>query len=135
MYTNAHLFGINWNVKYLTGVVIPSTPQGMYPPPEGQFAVVASIIAGSGLDYRRAEAIVYQLLHSQAQIFSISVQSSFQSGTYRSTVEYCDVTASHAAATRFTDAVIEVCFDTPLSQQFSEYRLQGHSAEGKYASE
>lgn len=109
VYTNAHLFGVDWDVRYVAGMTISDTRRGGRVSSEGQLTVVASIASSSGLDDHRAKAIVHQLLHSQAQIFCILEQSSFQSGTYRSTVEYCDVTAAYAAAARFTDAVIEVC--------------------------
>lgn len=98
VHTNVRMFGVGWDVKYVKD-----------PKPEGQLIVIASIVAGATLDHRRAEMIVYQLLHSQAQIFCIQVQATFQNGTFRATVEYCDVAAAHAAATRFTDTVIEVC--------------------------
>lgn len=109
MYTNAHLFGVDWEVRYVAGMTMSDIQRGGSFSSEGQITVVASITPGSDIDDRRAGGIVHQLLHSQAQVFCILEQSSFQSGTYRSTVEYCDVTAAYAAAARFTDALVEVC--------------------------
>lgn len=116
VYTSAHLFGVDWDVRYVAGMTISDTHRGGDPSSEGQLAVVASITPSSELDGHRAEAIVHQLLHSQAQVFCILEQSSFQSGTYRSTVEYCDVTAAYAAAARLADAVVEVYPRPPLSE-------------------
>ena len=110
VHTNAHLFGVDWDVRYMASTAASDTRHGgRFTSGEGQLTVVASIVAGADLEDRRAEAILYQLLHSQAQIFCILEESSFQEGTYKSTVEYCDVTAAYASAARFTDVVIEVC--------------------------
>ena len=109
VYTNAHLFGVDWDVRYMAGMTVSDTLGGGYLSPEGQLTVTASIVPGAELEGRRAEAIVYQLLHSQAQIFCILEHTSFQSGTFKSTVEYCDVAAACAAAMRFADAVVEAC--------------------------
>lgn len=109
VYTNAHLFGVDWGVRYVAGMTMSDTHRGGYLSSEGRLTVLASITPSSELDDHRAEAIVHQLLHSQAQVFCILEQSSFQSGTYRSTVEYCDVAAAYTAAARFTDAIVEVC--------------------------
>lgn len=98
VHTNVRMFGVGCDVKYVKD-----------PKPEGQLIVIASIMAGTELDYRRAEMIVYQLLHSQAQIFCIQVQATFRDGNFRATVEYCDVAAANAAVIKFTDTVIEVC--------------------------
>ena len=98
VHTNVRMFGVGWDVKYVQD-----------PKPEGQLIVIASVVAGTELDHRRAETIVYQLLHSQAQIFCIQVQATFRDGAFKATVEYCDVAAAQAAATRFTDTIIEVC--------------------------
>lgn len=98
VHTNVRMFGVGWDVKYVKDSK-----------PEGQLIVIASIMAGTELDYRRAEMIVYQLLHSQAQIFCIQVQATFRDGNFRATVEYCDVAAANAAVIKFTDTVIEVC--------------------------
>ena len=98
VHTNVRMFGVGWDVKYAQD-----------PKPEGQLIVIASVVAGTELDHGRAETIVYQLLQSQAQIFCIQVQTTFQDGTFKATVEYCDVVAAHAAAMRFTDTIIEVC--------------------------
>ncbi|SPN98296.1 uncharacterized protein DNG_01350 [Cephalotrichum gorgonifer] len=134
VYTNSHMFGADWDVKYVSGMAAPGTPGRGNLVPESQLAVVASILPGIELDHRRAEMVVYQLLHSQAQIFSIGEQSSFQNGTYRAMVEYCDVSATHAAATRLANTVIEIMLRNIPNKvdQAMLKRIIDESSWGKY---